>query len=101
MGAAQIIFILINIAVPYWMWTSSSRSDKNSPIKWGAWEKTMSRILDASGGFSCPTREVLTDIRALCERSQDGMSGKKTEIFEQLISDTLFSCEVKPDSIEI
>ena len=98
MGVFQIAFLLINLAVPYWIWTSSSLVTTD-PIKWKALELTIHRLLDAAGGLTCPNTSITRELLAVCDRSQEGLKQRTSTIFEQVIGNVIYSCDVRMDSV--
>ena len=93
----QIAFVAINILVPYFIWQGHERSANVDQIEWTNTEVSMRRSLDANGGFSCPTGDVLKDLIALCQKSEEKREKSATEVFEQVFGETVISCEVRMD----
>lgn len=93
----QIAFVAVNILVPYFIWRGSKPGADTAQIEWTNTEVSMKRSLNANGGFSCPTGDILKDLVALCQKSQDKLEDGATEVFEQVIGETVISCEVRPD----
>lgn len=93
----QIAFVAINILVPYYIWRSHERGGDVNQIEWNNTEVSMRRSLDANGGFSCPTSEILKDLISLCQKSEDKREDNATEVFEQVLGETVISCEVRTD----
>ncbi len=97
MGPFQIIFILINLAVPYWIW-SGDDTDKSGPsIEWQAWTKNMKRLVESTGKNTCRSSEMVDKIRGLCHQSEARLTPDETVVFERVIGNTLFSCTVHND----
>jgi len=99
-GVLHIAFVAINLVVPYWIWTKVS-SGPPVKVEWPAAEKTMARLLEASGGLNCPTQEVVKHWRALCDKSLQEYSEKDTVIYRQQLGNQMYSCEVRKDSLQI
>lgn len=97
MIALQIAFVAINILVPYFIWRGSKPGADTAQIEWTNTEVSMRRSLDANGGFSCPTGDILKDVVALCQKSEDESEDGATAVFEQVFGETVISCEVRPD----
>lgn len=98
MNPLQIAFIVINIVVPYWIW-SDNRTDagKGPKIDWQSWTQNMKRLVEASGKNSCRSVEMVDKIRGLCHQSEARFSEHESVVFEQVVGNTLFACTVKKD----
>jgi hypothetical protein len=91
MGVGHIIFILLNMAVPYWIWTSNS---ENVQIDWKNFDKNLARIIDAKKGFeNCPTPAVVTVIHELCVQSASQLK-EHSVAAEKSAQDLKVICEV-------
>ncbi len=103
MGAFQIIFVAVNLIVPYWIYKSRTSSDAAPAIQfdWNKWEYTMGSTLLASGGFNCPVADVMRDVRDLCQKSEDKWDGKSMSYFEQAIGNSLISCGARGDGLDV
>jgi hypothetical protein len=101
MGVFQIIFIAVNLSIPYWLWSRSSREPEQPKIKWEALGANLHRILESSGGYTCAPSKVVDRVRELCEQSEEKLTDKTTLAFEQIISNMLYRCEVKKSSVAI
>ena len=99
MGAFQIIFVAINLALPYWLWTRSTST--SPPVKWEAFEGQLGRVLDASGGFECETGEIVALIKDLCERSGKRLGESESVAFELPAANILYSCEMTQRSVSV
>lgn len=92
----HIIFILVNMAIPGWVYFRSADSPDTPRLKWSPWQDSMERIVEVSGGFKdCTNGDVVRYIRQLCEKSMDQWSEKDSVILERASSSILFSCEVR------
>lgn len=100
MGAFQIIFVVITLAVPGYFLTRTSQVGPRT--QWGTWEKAMARLIDSDGGFpDCPTLDVVSMLEDLCEASR--MKGDKntTVSMERSSKEVTFSCEYTAQSIHV
>lgn len=99
MGAFEIIFIAINIAVPSWLYFRSSESNDTPKIKWSRFEENMTKIVASGGGFEgCATTDVVQYMKDLCEKSMDKWTDKDSIIIERASVDVVFSCEARADA---
>lgn len=93
--------MLVNLAVPYWLWTKKSTTD--APL----WSRTtvgraFSRVLEASGGFPpCPSGELAEILLDLCNESHKKLTPSESTSFERAGSDVVFSCEVTKTEIRL
>lgn len=95
MGFVAIGFIVINLAVPYYIW--GIKADKNQ-MNWSALNKNIERIIQAQGGFNnCPTKELSPILVDLCKESAIKKQ-KETVPVERAGNDVLFACEVGENS---
>lgn len=91
MGVGHIIFILLNMAVPYWIWTSNSEIVQ---IDWKNFDKNLARIIDAKKGFeNCATSLVVTVIHELCVQSASQLK-EHSVAAEKAALDLKVICEV-------
>jgi hypothetical protein len=97
----EVAFVLVNLAVPYWIWTS--KSTNNLPtVEREAFRKRLFEISEASGGFApCKTIEVVETIDELCQKSRAKFTDKESMAFERAGADVVFSCEVRKDSLKV
>lgn len=97
MGPVHIVFILINLAVPSWLYF---RSDHDGPdIAWGQFEDNMEKIVATSGDFGgCSKQEVVAVFRQLCEKSLEQWTDADSVIVERAAPDIVFTCEVRNDA---
>jgi hypothetical protein len=97
----EVAFVLINLAVPYWIWTSKS-ADNLPKVEHEVLRKRLLEIVGAGGGFTpCRADEVVATIDDLCEKSRLKFSEKEPHAFERAGSDVIFSCEVGRDSLKV
>ncbi len=95
----HIAFILFNMAIPGWIYFSSSVSTDTPYIKWKPWQHSMEQIVEASGGFEgCSDSDVVRYVRQLCEKSMEEWTEKDSVIMERASSTIVFSCEVRSDA---
>ncbi len=99
MGPVQIVFILINLSIPAWLYFRSSDAGTNPRISWSRFESNMEKIIEASGGFApCSTDDVVEYLRDLCEKSMERWSPEETTVVERAAAEVIFSCEVRLDA---
>ena len=100
MNIFQILFVAVNIAIPYWLWTGTSKAEAD--MDWVTWERNVGRLVDGEGGFEpCGTNKVVTLLRDLCETSKQKMHGKSATVVEQAGQKMVFACEVGATDIII
>lgn len=97
MGVFQIAFVAINLMLPAWLYF---RSDSNG-VKWDQFDKTMTRLIDASGGANCPTGEIVDKVHELCVKSSRKASKNETVVLERDIGALTFSCEWRRESMTV
>ncbi|MGE4132197.1 MAG: hypothetical protein AB7F86_11205 [Bdellovibrionales bacterium] len=96
MGVVQIVFVLVNLAVPGWLYFRSSDNPNKPHIQWGAFENHLESIVKSSGGFApCDDDQVVVYIRQLCETSMDRWTDLDSVIVERAAPHVVFSCEVR------
>ncbi len=98
MGPFQIAFIAVNIIFPTWLWL---RTESATKVEWAAWDVTMTRLINASGGANCPVNEIVKKVHELCDKSLRKMGKNETVIFEQDIGNHTYSCEGRKDSLAV
>lgn len=97
----EIAFVLVNLAVPYWLWSKKSATTLPA-IEREALGRNIFRVVDASGGFPpCSTLEVTETIQELCDESRRRWTEKETVAFERAGVDVVFSCEVHKDEVKV
>lgn len=92
----QIAFILINLAVPTWLWMRKG-TDKIPPteVHWEVFANNLERVVANGGGFApCEDRKAMLYFKQMCEASKDKLEGGDSWIIERVGPDTVFSCEV-------
>lgn len=97
MGPFQIAFVAINLMLPAWLYF---RSDSNG-VKWDAFDKTMARLIDASGGANCDTDDIVDKVHELCVKSARKASKNDTVVLERDIGATTYSCEWRRESLMV
>lgn len=98
MAVFGIVFVLINLAVPYWVWNRKS----NDSIDRSKIESTVMSIVDATGGFPpCDRRDVASVVSDLCEKSMRKLSGEESTILERAAVGVVFACEARKDELRI
>lgn len=91
MGVGHLLFILVNMAVPYWIWVKKSDSPQ---VEWTNFNKNLTRIIDAKKGFeNCPTPTVVDAVRDLCVQSASQFNEKSLPV-ARAGEDLIFICEV-------
>jgi hypothetical protein len=97
----EVAFVLVNLAVPYWIWTS--KSVNNLPtVERDAFRKHLFEISEASGGFApCGTDDVVETISELCDKSRRKYTEKESTAFDRAAVDVVFSCEVQKDAVKV
>lgn len=97
----EIAFVLVNLAVPYWLWTSKSET-KLPAVERDAMNRAVFRVVAASGGFPpCDAQEVTNRIVDLCDQSRSKWTEKQTTRFERAGADVVFSCEVLKNEVRV
>jgi hypothetical protein len=100
MGVFQVLFLLINVSLPVYFITRTS--DTAPQTNWGAWEKSMARLIDSDGGFpGCSTLSLVNTLEDMCEESRRQMTEKKTIVVEQAGDGVVFRCEYTSTSIRV
>jgi hypothetical protein len=101
MVVLEIAFVLVNLAVPYWLW-SKKATDNGPKVEREAVRKAVFRVIEASGGFPpCNPGDMADNIMDLCEKSSRKYTDKETTAFERAGVDVVFSCEVRKDEIKV
>jgi hypothetical protein len=100
MGPLQIALIAVNIIVPLIIWRSNHH-ENNQPIEFKKLEATLTKIISANGGYTCPAAEIVKDLSKLCVQSDDKWKETSTAVIEQVEGNTLVSCEVRDDGVAI
>jgi hypothetical protein len=86
------------MALPGWIYLRSSQRDDTPLLKWSAWEDSMEKIVEGSGGFSdCSNGDVVRYLRQLCEGSLERWSKDDSVVLERASNSVVFSCEVRSD----
>jgi len=95
----EIAFVLVNLAVPYWLW--SKKTPHTLPVvEREAIGQAVFRVIEASGGFPpCDTQTVVDAVQDLCDQSRIKYTEKTTMAFERAGVDVVFSCEVRKNEI--
>ena len=95
----EIAFVVVNLAVPYWLWTKKTTTTLPT-VEREAMGRAMYRVINASGGFGCDTEDLVEKMQDLCDQSRLKYSEKSTTAFEQAGVDVVFSCEVRKDEVK-
>ena len=98
MGVFQIGFLLLNLTVPYFIWSNSTKKvpSTNSAV----WEKSMARIVASDGGFpDCSVLQLVDIFRDLCDNSRAKFSENTTVVMERASKEVVFACEAGKDFI--
>ena len=102
MGVFQIVFLALNLAVPYWLWTRTSSETAGGGVDWTMLEKNLARLIESDEGFpNCSTLEVVDVIHKLCERSHKNFHDGNPSSIERASKQVVFSCYVTKGSIKI
>jgi hypothetical protein len=97
MGPFQIAFVAINLMLPAWLYF---RSDSMG-VKWDAFDKTMARLIDASGGANCDTDDIVDKVNEICLKSGRKSTKNDTVVLERDIGAMTYSCEWRRESIAV
>lgn len=100
MGIIPIAFILINLAVPGWLYfrTGEKTESTDPQMNWSHFQDNMEKIVGAAGDFGpCDKKQIVRVFRDLCERSMDAWTEKDSVIIERAARDIVFTCEVRND----
>ncbi len=98
MGIFQILFVAVNLAVPYYLWSGSSKSEVK--VNWINWERNLGRLIDGEGGFApCGTQEIVLLYRELCELSQKKTDEHTPTVIERAGQKVVFSCEIQKNTM--
>ena len=101
MTALQIIFVLANLAVPYFIYTSRMESPADA-IEADKIESTTLNILQAMGGLPpCKNSEVAQTIRRLCEQSVKKWDGKNPITIQRASLNTVIGCEASSEEVRV
>lgn len=97
----EVAFLLVNLAVPYWIWTSKSTSTLPK-VAHESIKKTVHELSEAAGGFApCDSTDVADLIDDLCEKSREKWTEKESVAFERAAANVVFSCEVKKGEVNV
>lgn len=97
----EIAFVLVNLAVPYWLWTSKTPTQLPA-MEREATNRAIFRVVSAAGGFpSCGVQSVTERILDLCEDSRAKWTEHETTAFERAGADVIFRCEVRRQEIRV
>jgi hypothetical protein len=97
----EVAFLLLNLAVPYWVWTSKSASHQPA-VEQSALRKTLWDLSNSQNGFApCSNDDVAYAIADLCEKSRHAWTEKQSTAFGREGQDVLFACEVRKDEIRV
>jgi hypothetical protein len=100
MGIFQILFVVINLALPAYFLTRTSQ--KAPSAAWGLWEKSMSRLIDSDGGFpGCSTLDLVSTLEDLCETSHLQLTPRESVSVERTSAQLTFYCEYTKQSIRV
>ncbi|MBX3022861.1 MAG: hypothetical protein KF799_14395 [Bdellovibrionales bacterium] len=101
MVVLQIAFVMVNLAVPYWLWSKKSPTVLPA-VEREAVGRAIFRVIAASGGFPpCDTDDLVEDIQELCDQSRLKYSDKTTIAFERAGTNVVFSCEVRKNEVKV
>jgi hypothetical protein len=100
MGVFQVIFVAINLYVPYWVWSNSSR--EKSKVEWTTLEKNVARLIESDEGFPpCETLQVVDIFHELCETSMGKLKDTQSTRVERASKQVVFHCEFRKNEINI
>jgi hypothetical protein len=101
MGPFQILFIVITVGFPAWLWTRTST--EKSKTDWIAFDRNLSRIVESDEGFpGCSTMDIIDIFHELCKDSyQKSGEGQRAPPVERASSDLVFSCHYTKGNIEV
>lgn len=98
MGPVQIVFIIVNLAVPGWLYFRNGES-QGPDMAWSKFEDNMEKIVAATGDFGpCDKDDVVKIFRDLCQESLDRWTEKDSVIMERAAREIVFTCEVRSDA---
>jgi len=99
MGAIQVVFILLNLTIPYWLWTSRSSADLPE-VQWEVLGRNFTRLADAGGGFApCNPQDLKDEMERLCRNSQQNFTKEKSSVQQISAKAFTMTCEVKKDHL--
>lgn len=105
MGAFQIVFILLNLTVPAWLYFRKAPADdkpKANEIQWAVLDKNVEKVIVNGGGFPpCSSRGVMLYLKQACKASEEKLADGKSWMIEQAGPDVTFSCEVTNKYVQI
>lgn len=100
MGAVQIVFFVITLAVPGYFLTRTSKVTPRT--QWGTWERAMARLIDSDGGFpDCATLDLVNMLEDMCEASRLKSDKNTTVSVERSSNEVTFACEYTAHSIRV
>src|SRR5579872_3133978 len=100
MGVFEVIFVVLTIALPAWLWTRAST--EKVKIDWGTWEKSVARVIDSDGGFpNCNTLTAVDVFHDICETSRQHEAAGKPMAVERASKQVVFSCLFKSGNMTI
>lgn len=95
----EVAFVLVNLAVPYWIWTSKSHNNVPA-VEREAFRKNLFEITEVLGGFPpCDSSDVVETIDDLCNKSRAKLNDNQSVAFERAAAEVVFRCLVKKDSV--
>lgn len=100
MGAFQIIFVLVNIAIPVWLLMDHRKEGLD--IEWGVLAGNIERMIsDHSEMRGCSPREVSEHILSICQNSYGKMEKKRSFVENGVASEAQFACRVSDRAIAV
>jgi hypothetical protein len=97
----QVAFVLVNLTVPYLLWSRKTESTLPQ-VEPRTIEKTVFNLVESAGGFPpCSSQDVVDYITDLCEQSRREYSEKNTVTFERASDEVVFACEVQKSRVQI
>lgn len=101
MGIFQIVFLAINLAVPYWLWVRTT-PEKSDVVDWTILERNLARLIESDDGFpGCATLQVVDVIHELCEKSYEDFKDGKPGPVERSARQVAFRCQFSKGAIHI
>jgi hypothetical protein len=100
MGVFEVIFVVLTVAVPAWLWTRTST--EKVKIDWSTWDRNVARLIDSDGGFpGCETLQAVDVFQDLCEASRQHEREGNPLAVERASKQVVFSCLYKKQSMTI
>lgn len=101
MVVLEIAFVLVNLAVPYWLWTNKSTA-KVPEYDRVALQRGIFRVVSASGVFeACSTQDLSREVLDLCDLSREQFVEAAPVPVGVVGNDVAFACQVHATGVNV